>query len=214
MYIPAAFRENRLEVLHAHIREHSFGTLVSQVSGELFATHLPFLLDENRGPNGTLLGHMARANPHWQGFRTGVESLVIFQGPHAYISPGWYVSEQSVPTWNYTVVHAYGSASLMEHPQRVRELLERTVRTFEGDAPEAWSTARVDESYITNLARGIVAFELPIARLEGKRKLAQNRPAADVEGAATGLRARGDPLGLAVADLMSQAAERRSSSPG
>jgi transcriptional regulator len=176
----------------------------------LFATHLPFLLDETRGPNGTLLGHMARANPHWQGLRTGVESLVIFQGPHAYISPGWYVSEQAVPTWNYTAVHAYGSASLMENPQRVRELLERTVHTFEGDTPQAWSTARLDESYITNLARGIVAFELPIARLEGKRKLGQNRPPADVAAAATGLRARGDPLAVAVADLMSQAAERDS----
>jgi transcriptional regulator len=204
MYIPAVFRENRLEILHAHIREHSFGTLVSQVSGELFATHLPFLLDEARGPNGTLLGHMARANPHWQGFQSGVESLVIFQGPHAYISPGWYVSEQSVPTWNYTVVHAYGSATLVENPRRVRELLERTVRTFEGEGQEAWSTARVDESYIANMARGIVAFELPIARLEGKRKLGQNRPAADVEGAAAALRAHGDALGLAVAELMSQ----------
>src|SRR6266851_7698207 len=161
MYIPAAFRETRPEVLHAHIREHSFGTLISLVSGELFATHLPFLLDDTRGPNGTLLGHMARANPHWRGFQPGDESLVIFHGPHAYISPRWYVSDQSVPTWNYTAVHAYGTASVVEDPQRVRELLERTVRTFEGDAPQAWSTARVTETYIANMARGIVAFELP-----------------------------------------------------
>jgi transcriptional regulator len=177
----------------------------------LVATHLPVLLDETRGPNGTLQGHMARANPHWRAFQPEVESLVIFHGPHAYISPSWYVSEQTVPTWNYTVVHAYGCASLMEDPRHVRELLERTVRTFEGEGPGAWRTARVAESYIINLARGIVAFELPIARLEGKRKLGQNRPAADVSGAASGLRARGDPLGLAVADLMSQAAERGSS---
>src|SRR5918912_1382727 len=110
MYVPPAFRETRLEVLHAHIRDHSFGTLVSQLNGELCATHLPFLLDETSGPNGTLRGHMARANPHWRAFQPGVESLVIFPGPHAYISPGWYASEQSVPTWNYTTVHAYGSA--------------------------------------------------------------------------------------------------------
>jgi transcriptional regulator len=208
MYIPAAFRENQLEVLHAHIREHSFGTLVSLVDGELFATHQPFLLDESRGENGTLLGHMARANPHWRGFSSGVQSLVIFHGPHAYISPSWYVAEQSVPTWNYTVVHAYGTPSLVEDPRRVRELLERTVRTFEGDGPDAWTTARVAESYITSMARGIVAFELPIARLEGKRKLGQNRAAADVQGAAQALRAQADPLGLAVAELMSEAAER------
>jgi transcriptional regulator len=206
MYIPAAFRETRTAVLHAHIREHSFGTLVSQLRGELLATHMPFLLDDKRGPNGTLLGHMARANPHWQAFELGVQSLVIFQGPHAYISPRWYVSEQSVPTWNYTVVHAYGTALLIEDPRRVRELLECTVRTFEGDAPSAWRTARVSESYITNLARGIVAFELPIERLEGKRKLSQNRPLADVEGAAAGLEASGDATGAAVADLMIEAA--------
>src|SRR5919199_972395 len=211
MYIPAAFREDRLEVLHAHIREHSFGTLISQVNGELFATHLPFLLDAARGPKGTLLGHMARANPHWQAFQAGIESLVIFQGPHAYISPRWYVSEQSVPTWNYTVVHVYGAASLVEDPRRVRELLETTVRTFEGEAPDAWSTARGSETYISNLARGIVAFELPIDRLEGKRKLGQNRPAADAEGAAAGLRRQPDPLGQAVADLMAQAMESGSS---
>ena len=211
MYIPAAFREDRLEVLHAHIREHSFGTLISQVSGELFATHLPFLLDPARGPKGTLLGHMARANPHWRAFQPGVESLVIFHGPHAYISPRWYVSEQSVPTWNYTMVHVYGAASLVEDPRRVRELLETTVRTFEGDAPDAWSTARVSETYIANLARGIVAFELPIGRLEGKRKLGQNRPAADAEGAAAGLRGQPDPLGHAVAELMSEAATHRRS---
>ena len=209
MYIPAAFREDRLEVLHAHIREHSFGTLISQVSGELFATHLPFLLDAARGPKGTLLGHMARANPHWRAFQPGVESLVIFHGPHAYISPRWYVSEQSVPTWNYTVVHVYGTPSLVEDPGRVRELLETTVRTFEGGAPDAWSTARVSETYIASLARGIVAFEMPIGRLEGKRKLGQNRPAGDVEGAAVGLRGQADALGHAVADLMAQAAAHR-----
>ena len=205
MYIPAAFREDRLEVLHAHIREHSFGTLISLVDGELCATHLPFLLDETRGQNGTLLGHMARANPHWRGFQSGLESLVIFHGPHAYISPGWYATEQSVPTWNYTAVHAYGTPALLDDAPRVRELLERTVRTFEGDRQDAWSTARVAESYIANMARGIVAFELPIARLEGKRKLGQNRSAADVQGAAEGLRARGDPVGLAVAELMTEA---------
>src|SRR6266516_4165261 len=115
MYIPAAFRETRLEVVHSLIREHSFGTLVSQLDGQLFATHLPFLLDAGRGPQGTLLGHMARANPHWECFsEPDLESLVIFQGPHAYVSPSWYLSDLAVPTWNYTAVHAYGVASILE----------------------------------------------------------------------------------------------------
>jgi transcriptional regulator len=202
MYIPQAFRETRLEVLHALIREHSFGTLVSTVNGELFATHLPFLLDASRGPNGTLRGHMARPNPHWQGFQAEAESLVIFQGPHAYISPSWYVSEQAVPTWNYTAVHAYGIPTIIADPPAVRALLDATVHTFEDGRDQPWSTAKVSEQYVANMARGIVAFEMPIDRIEGKRKLGQNRPAADIESAANGLRAHGDALDLAVAELM------------
>ena len=213
MYIPAAFRETRPDVLHALIRQHSFGPLVSQLEGELIATHLPFLLEAERGPNGTLLGHMARANPHWRAFSQSAESLAIFQGPHAYISPSWYVSEAAVPTWNYTAVHAYGRARLIDEACRVRELLEATVGTFEAAFAEPWSTARLSDEYITNLARGIVAFEIPIARLEGKRKLSQNRPVADAAGAIAGLRAQADPLGMSVADLMSDVLPTRLSPP-
>ena len=106
MYIPESFRESHLATLHAFIRQNSFGTLVSEQDGELVASHLPFLLDPERGPYGTLVAHMARANPHWQAFDGDAEALAIFQGPHAYISPSWYATEQSVPTWNYTAVHA------------------------------------------------------------------------------------------------------------
>src|SRR5579864_4086075 len=141
MYIPAHFRETRLNVLHALIREHSFGTLVSHVNGQLFATQLPFLLDPTRGANGTLMAHMARANPHWQQLPRS-ESLAIFQGPHAYISPAWYVSEETVPTWNYSVVHAYGTATLLDDPERIRALLDETVGTFD---THGWSTARVSD---------------------------------------------------------------------
>ena len=211
MYIPAAFRESRLEVLHGLIREHSFATLVSQLDdGQFFATHMPFLLDAERGPSGTLVGHMARANPHWQAFSSRArEALVIFQGPHAYISPNWYRSTQAVPTWNYSAVHAYGRPQLMEEPRRVRALLEATVQTFESGLPEEWTTGHVSEEYIAGLIRGIVAFEVPIDRLEGKRKLGQNRPVADAESAAAGLQAHGDVLGQAVAEQMLEAAQGR-----
>jgi transcriptional regulator len=201
MYIPAAFRETHLEVLHALIREHSFATLVSHVDGELFATHLPLLLDATRGPSGTLRGHMARANPHWRSFDRAEQALVIFQGPHAYISPSWYLAEQAVPTWNYSAVHAYGTPTLVEDTGDVRALLDDTVGTFEAALPKPWSTARVGDAYITKMAQGIVAFELPISRLEGKRKLSQNRP-SDLESAAAGLRAHGDPTGQIVAEQM------------
>ena len=211
MYIPAAFRETRPEVLHRLIHEHSFATLVSQLDGELFATHLPILLDASRGQHGTLIGHMARANPHWHAFNLdGPETLVIFQGPHAYISPGWYVAEQAVPTWNYEVVHAYGRPTLLDEATRVRTLLEETVGRFEADLPQPWSTARAGDEYITKLAQAIVAFEIPISRLEGKRKLSQNRPVKDARGAAAGLHAQGDPLGQVVADRMLDVASTRS----
>lgn len=206
MYIPAQFRETRLDVLHGIIRDNSFGTLVSLLHGQLFATHLPFLLEAERGPYGTLVGHMARANPHWQGFEPGAESLVIFQGPHAYVSPRWYRSELNVPTWNYVAVHAHGTASRMDDPARVRHLLDATVETFEsGLSGEAWNTTRVPDTYIDNLARGIVAFEIPISSLEGKRKLSQNRQPEDVAGAIEGLRQQTDPVQLAVAELMREA---------
>jgi transcriptional regulator len=207
MYIPAAFRETRQEVLHALIREHSFATLISQLDGQLFATHLPILLDASRGAAGTLVGHMARANPHWHAFvADSAESLAIFQGPHAYISPNWYRSEQAVPTWNYSAVHAYGTPLPLEDAGRVRALLDETVGTFEAGLPRQWTTARVAEEYISGLARGIVAFEMPIARLEGKRKLSQNRPADDILGAAAGLQANGDALGQVVARQMLEVA--------
>src|SRR5438105_8078807 len=121
MYIPAAFRESRPEALHALIRAHSFGTLISVVDSELFATHMPFLLDADRGRNGTLVGHLARPNPHWHSF--GSLALAIFQGPHAYVSPSWYATDQAVPTWNYTAVHAYGVPLIVEAPAQVSEIL-------------------------------------------------------------------------------------------
>lgn len=201
MYTPAAFRETRLAVLHALIRRHSFATLVSMVDAQLCATHLPLLLDATRGEWGTLRGHMARANPHWRAFAGGDQALVIFQGPHAYISPSWYVTQQAVPTWNYSAVHAYGVPTLVTEVSAVRSLLEDTVATFEASLPEPWSIARAGDAYIDQLQREIVAFEMRITRLEGKRKLSQNRP-SDIERAAQGLRARGDPLGQAVADQM------------
>lgn len=204
MYIPAAFRETRIDVLHKIIREYAFGTLVSQLNGELFATHIPFLLGAESGANGTLRGHMARENPHWQAFSSATQSLAIFQGPHAYISPSWYASSLAVPTWNYIAVHVYGVATVLDDAARVRDLLEATVNTFESGFAEPWSTTQLPDDYIGKLVKSIVAFELPIARLEGKRKLNQNRPAADREGAAAGLRRYGDSFAQAIADEMSQ----------
>jgi len=213
MYVPASFREVRPEKLHELIRAHNFGTLVSQVDDELFATHLPFLLDSERGPHGTLIGHLARANPHWHSFHdpsssespTGPPALAIFTGPHAYISPNWYSTELSVPTWNYAAVHAYGVPTIVHDPMRVRAILDATVRTHEEPPPNGWSTDRLPAEFVGKMAQGIVAFELVITSLQGKWKLGQNRPSVDVAGAIAGLQSRGDTLDTAVADLMSDA---------
>lgn len=203
MYIPQHFREGRLDVLHALVREQSFATLVSHVEGELVATHLPLLLDAECGPNGTLLGHMARANPQWRGFTGGAEALAIFQGPHAYVSPSWYEAQPAVPTWNYVAVHACGAPRLIEDRAALRRLLEVTVGIYEAPQPAPWVLPESDE-FFERLALGIVGFELPIARIEGKWKLNQNRSAADRQGVIERLREQDDPLTVAVARLMEE----------
>lgn len=202
MYVPAAFRMEDPASLRRVIRKHSFGTLVSQRDGAMTASHLPFLLRADDGSPGTLLGHMARANPQWHDFRPGGEVLVLFQGPHGYISPSWYETAEAVPTWNYEAVHAYGVPQLVEDPASVRALLDATVSVYESGRPEPWSTSRVSSEWLEKLQRAIVAFEIPITRLEGKRKLSQNRPEADQRGVLAGLRSTGQPGDLELAQLM------------
>jgi transcriptional regulator len=208
MYIPAHFSETRRDVLHDLIRRHSFGTLVSQTAEGLFATHLPFLVDASRGEHGTLLAHMARANPHWRSFlEEGTpESMAIFNGPHAYVSPSWYGTDRAVPTWNYAVVHAYGRPRLVEDEAQVRRLLGATVDEFEAGFAQPWSMARLPEEYVSGMTKGIVAFELPVARLEGKLKLSQNRPTEDRERVSAALR-QGNSDQRAVAHLMERTVE-------
>ncbi|HEU5318917.1 MAG TPA: FMN-binding negative transcriptional regulator [Chloroflexota bacterium] len=204
MYIPAHFEETRREVLHDLIRRHSFGTLVSQTANGLFATHLPLLLDAERGEHGVLRGHMARANPHWRSFveEDAGESLAIFNGPHAYVSPSWYETERAVPTWNYAVVHAHGRPLVVEDDAEIRRLLDATVDEFEQGFERPWSTARLPQEYVNGMVAGIVAFELPISRLEGKLKLSQNRPAVDRERVMAALRAQGSQDSTGVAERM------------
>jgi transcriptional regulator len=201
MYVPAAFRESRVEVLHALMREHSFATVVSHGEDGLIASHVPLLLDSGRGEQGTLIGHLARANPHGEALRAGAETFAIFQGPHAYISPSWYEAPLAVPTWNYVAVHAYGRPRLVEDEAQLYQIVAETVRVFEARFAYAWDLeARRD--YAQKLLKNIVGFEIEITRLDGKLKLSQNRSRADREGVIAGLTEQGDPLALAVAGLM------------
>lgn len=200
MYVPQAFQESDPATLHDLIERHSFGLLVSQHDGAPFATHLPFLLDRSSGPFGTLLGHVARANPQWQ-HSAGQSVLAVFSGPHAYISPTWYESQRVVPTWNYVAVHAYGRIEPVEDRDGLLAIVQRSVEVFERAMPRPWS---LDETptFVDRLLAQIVGFRIPIERLEGKLKLNQNHPAERRAKVANALAARGDENAAAIADLM------------
>jgi transcriptional regulator len=202
MYVPKHFAETDVERLRALMRAHAFATLVSMTDGVPFATHVPLLLDPERGPLGTLVGHLARANPQWQAFDGSSPALAIFQGPHAYVSPRWFASTPNVPSWNYEVVHASGAPRVLDDPAAVRALLERSAATFEAGAATPWTLASVTENYLAGLQRGIVAFEIPIEQLEGKWKLSQDKHQADRAGIAAGLRAEGRSDEIAIAAAM------------
>lgn len=203
MYVPRHFAEGDPEILHGFIRAHSFGLLVTAQDGVPFATHLPFMLDADRGSNGTLVAHMARANPQWKSFDGTAEVLVVFSGPHAYVSPSWYdPAVDAVPTWNYAAVHAYGTPVVDDDPAAVRELLARLVAESEAGFAEPWRLESQADGYLDSMQKGIVAFDIPITRLEGKFKLNQNHGQANRAGAVAGLRDSDDPGAQAIAELM------------
>lgn len=174
MYVPPHFAVSDLRQLHDLIERYSFGLLVSQVGGVPFASHLPFLLDRTAGPNGTLLGHVARANPHWREL-AGQTALAIFAGPHAYVSPTWYEAENVVPTWNYVAVHAYGRATVTEDRAELLDIVQRSVAVYEASLPRPW-TLDASSAYTGRQLGAIVGFRIEIERLEGKWKLNQNHP--------------------------------------
>ena len=209
MYIPKQFQIADTAWCHALMRAQTFAAMITaDDAGVPFATHLPILVDPARGPLGTLRGHVARANPHWRYLSAGRPTLVIFAGAHAYVSPSWYATHPSVPTWNYVAVHATGTGTLVEDPEPVKTLLADLVRTYESSGPTAWSLEGLPADYLAGMQRGIVAFEIPIERLEGKAKLSQNRDAVDQARTREALAAADDPLARAVAALMAGAPPR------
>lgn len=206
MYVPKHFEVTDTAWCHALIRAQSFALMITaDDTGAPFATHLPILVDERRGPLGTLRGHVARANPHWRHLAAGRPTLVVFSGAHAYVSPSWYATHPAVPTWNYVAVHASGTGALVEDAEQVRALLADLVHVYESPGPEAWSFEALPADYVAGMQRGIVAFEIPIARLEGKAKLSQNRDAVDRGRTREALAASDDPVARAVAALMAGA---------
>jgi transcriptional regulator len=200
VYVPAHFRIDDRAELRAFMRAHAFATLVTVVDGAPFATHIPLLIG---GEDDALVlrGHVARANPQWRTLEEQ-DALAIFSGPHAYVSPSWYTAAQSVPTCNYTAVHALGRGRLLSERAEVMDVLRRLTDAEEARFARPWSMERLSDDYLEGMRRAIVAFEIPVTRLEGKYKLSQNRSAADRAGVADALGASADPAAREVAELM------------
>jgi len=194
MYMPGHFDASDVAFCHDLIRAYPFACLTTASDG-LFASHLPFLLDADRGSLGTLIAHVARANPQHEALAAGAQALVVFAGPHAYVSPTWYETNPAVPTWNYCVAHAYGKARILDDPA---SYLARLATTFDGQ----WRFDTLPADYQAKMIRGIVAFEIEILVLEGKAKLSQNRSAADVVAVIHALESSNTPLDREVAQWM------------
>jgi len=192
MYVPESNAEHRPEVLFDFIEAHPLGALVTASAEGLFATHLPLVLDRARGPHGTLQGHLARANPHHRLPAITDEALVVFTGADAYVTPAWYASKAEhgrvVPTWNYVAVHAYGTLRFVDDPAFLRAHLEQLTARHEAGRELPWTVDDAPADYVSKLERAIVGVELAITRLEGKWKMSQNRPSADIDGVVRGLR--------------------------
>jgi transcriptional regulator len=208
MYIPEAFREDRLDVLHGLMRAHPLAMFITGGPGGLAASQIPFLVDA-AGERGTLRAHLARANPHGQELAGGAPCLVVFQGEQGYVTPSWYPSKAGtgavVPTWNYATVHAWGQARLVEDAAWLLRLLEDLTRSQEQKRDRPWAVADAPADYIATMMKDVVGIEIPIARIEGKWKLSQNRQDPDRAGVIAGMRAEGDAhRHPALADLVAE----------
>ncbi|MEP6962107.1 MAG: FMN-binding negative transcriptional regulator [Acidobacteriota bacterium] len=194
MYQPNAFREERLETLHAFIRAHPLATLITAGHGGLLANLVPFTLVDG-GESGTLRAHIAKANDQVDALSSGAETLVVFQGPDAYITPSWYVSKQEhgrvVPTWNYAVVQARGTPRVVDNPDWLRAQINDLTTTQEHKRSARWSVSDAPEPFISGQIKAIIGVEIPISTIEGKWKVSQNRSAADRHGVEKGLRQEG-----------------------
>jgi transcriptional regulator len=205
MYLPPSFAERDLPTLHAFLEAHPLAALVSSGPDGLVATHMPFVLDRTSGPMGTLIGHVARANPHARALLTDAASaMAIFTGPDAYVTPSWYRTGRVVPTWNYVAVHAYGTVQVETDAAFLRAHLEALTNQHERGRVDAWQVSDAPAEYVEQQMKAIVAVRLPIDRLEGKWKMSQNRSAEDVAGVIRGLSDSDVPEHHAVAAIVSE----------
>lgn len=200
MYLPKAFEVTDLSTLHEFIETYSFATLVTVAGEQPIATRLPLILDRTSGRQGTLLGHVARANPQWRSFDGDRQCLAMFDGPHAYVSPSWYATSPAVPTWNYATVHVYGIPRPIHDAEQLSALVDRLVGAYEAGMPQPWPGA-LPADFKATMLKAIVGFAIEIDRIEGKFKMGQNRPAEDRIATVVRLESSSDPAARALAQL-------------
>ncbi|UVL89274.1 FMN-binding negative transcriptional regulator [Pseudomonas sichuanensis] len=197
MYNSKPHQEHDLGRLHQHMLQTRLATLVSHGEQGLLASHLPVLVATDEGEFGTVYAHLARANPQWQDLAQGAEALLVFPGADAYVSPGFYPSKADNPkvgpTWNYTAVHAWGPATVIHEPASLLDIVSRLTDRHEQSRAAPWRVADAPADYLDSMLRAIVGIRLPISRLQGARKLSQNRSAQDIAGVREGLAASADP---------------------
>jgi transcriptional regulator len=200
MYIPTHFQVTDENLLFDFIERYSFATLISTIDDAPFASHLPLLLDRE---NRILIGHLAKSNPHGKGLESSPQSLVIFTGPHGYISPTWYVKHPSVPTWNFTAVHIYGAVEVFSDADRLNDVVTRLTRVYESSRETPW-TGDIPTEYRSNMLKSIVGLQIQITRLEGKFKLSQNRSPEEQQRVMENLEKSDHPDSKQLARLMRQ----------
>lgn len=208
MYQPPHFREDRLDVQHRLIVTHSLGLLVTAGPGGLQANNIPFLVDPAASERGTLRAHLARANPQLAELAAVNECLVVFQGPQRYISPSLYPTKQEtgkvVPTWNYITVHAWGAPRVIDDAGWIHQQVDDLTRHKEDTRAKPWQVADAPEPFVAAQLKGIVGLEIPIARIEGKWKVSQNRPAIDQAGVVAGLRNEDGDAEIMAAEVLAR----------
>jgi transcriptional regulator len=199
MYIPPHFSFTEYAETVAFMQRYNFAAIVSQVGGEPFATHLPFVVEQDAEGHVKLLAHFAKKNPHWEQLE-GQTALVIFAEPHAYVSPSLYEKVLNVPTWNYVAVHAYGHARLIHDASETFDLLEKQMKAFEREYVAQWS--ELPQDYKNAMVKGIVAFEIPVTKLEAKRKLSQNKTERERQNVLQHLLESEDSAAHAIGEMM------------
>jgi len=208
MYTARPHQDHDIAHLHSLMRETRLALLVTHGEQGLLATHLPVVIDTDEGGHGTVYGHLARANRQWQDFSEGGEALLVFAGANAYVSPTYYPSKadnpRTVPTWNYLAVHAHGTVEAIQDAPSLLAIVTRLTDLHEHGKASPWKVSDAPEDYLASMLRAVVGFRFSIGRLQGTRKLSQNRSPTDVEGVRASLAASPDPQDNQLAAVMRQ----------